>query len=53
MKPRQGEKYTEFYILGPGGSMENYSTNLTVREQGRVITIKAMFLKMELNNYFI
>ncbi len=37
MTPRQGEKYTEFYLLDPEGNMENYPTNLTVGEQGRVI----------------
>lgn len=35
--PRVGEKFTEFYILGPDGKAENYPTELKVGEQGRVI----------------
>lgn len=35
--PAQGEKFTEFYILGPEGMAYNYPTNLTVRENGTVI----------------
>ncbi len=27
--PRQGEKFTEFYLLGPGGKAEGYPANLT------------------------
>lgn len=34
---RQGEKFTEFYILGPGGKAENYPRELRVGEEGRVI----------------
>lgn len=34
--PRQGEQFTEFYILGPGGKMADYPTNLTVGQQGNV-----------------
>lgn len=32
-----GEKFTEFYILGPDGNAGNYPTNLTVGENGNVI----------------
>jgi uncharacterized membrane protein len=35
--PRQGESFTEFYILGPGGKADNYPSNLTVGENGTVI----------------
>ncbi len=35
--PKQGEKFTEFYILGPGGKADDYPTNLRVGEDGRLI----------------
>ena len=35
--PKAGEKFTEFYVLGPNGDAENYPTELKVGEQGRVI----------------
>ncbi len=35
--PKQGEKFTEFYILGPGGKADDYPTTLRVGEEGRVI----------------
>ena len=35
--PKQGEKFTEFYILGPGGKASDYPTNLTVGEEGTII----------------
>lgn len=35
--PKAGEKFTEFYILGPGGKAEGYPTDLAVGEQGQVI----------------
>jgi len=35
--PKQGEKFTEFYILGPGGKAEDYPTNLRVGDTGRVL----------------
>ena len=35
--PKQGEKFTEFYILGPGGKADDYPTNLRVGEEGEVI----------------
>jgi len=35
--PRVGEKFTEFYVLGPEGKAANYTTELQVGEEGRVI----------------
>lgn len=35
--PRPGERFTEFYILGPGGKAEGYPTRLNVSEPGSVI----------------
>lgn len=35
--PKQGEKFTEFYILGPGGMADNYSTQLVMGEKTDVI----------------
>ena len=35
--PKEGEKFTEFYVLGPGGKAEDYPTNLAVGEEGEVI----------------
>ena len=35
--PKEGEKFTEFYILGPEGKAESYPTNLTLGEEGQVI----------------
>jgi uncharacterized membrane protein len=35
--PRVGEKFTEFYVLGPHGSAENYPTELKVGGEGMVI----------------
>ncbi|MGA8849176.1 MAG: DUF1616 domain-containing protein [Dehalococcoidia bacterium] len=35
--PKVGEKFTEFYILGPEGKAENYPTQLRVGEEGRVV----------------
>jgi uncharacterized membrane protein len=35
--PKQGEKFTEFYILGPGGKADDYPTNLHIGEEGEVI----------------
>jgi uncharacterized membrane protein len=36
-KPKVGEKFSEFYILGPNGKAENYPTELKVGEEGKVI----------------
>jgi uncharacterized membrane protein len=35
--PKEGEKFTEFYILGPNGKASDYPTNLTAGEKGSVI----------------
>ncbi|MBE0517349.1 MAG: DUF1616 domain-containing protein [Methanophagales archaeon] len=35
--PKQGEKFTEFYVLGPGGKAFDYPTSLEVGEEGEVI----------------
>ena len=35
--PKQGEKFTEFYILGPGGMADNYPTDLKIGQNGTVI----------------
>ncbi len=35
--PKQGEKFTEFYILGKGGMADDYPTDLTIGEEGEVI----------------
>ena len=37
IKPKQGEKFTEFYILGPNGKAANYPTNITAGKTGSVI----------------
>jgi uncharacterized membrane protein len=35
--PQPGEKFTEFYILGPNGKAGDYPTNLTASESGNMI----------------
>ncbi|MEA1868830.1 MAG: DUF1616 domain-containing protein [Euryarchaeota archaeon] len=35
--PKQGEKFTEFYILGPEGVADDYPTDLSVGDVGEVI----------------
>lgn len=35
--PMVGEKFTEFYILGPGGMAEGYPRELVVEQRGKVI----------------
>lgn len=35
--PKVGEKFTEFYILGPNGQAKNYPTELKAGEEGKVI----------------
>ena len=37
MTPKEGEHFTEFYILGPEGMADNYPTNYTLGESGEVI----------------
>lgn len=34
--PKEGEKFTEFYILGPNGNVSDYPTNLTAGQDGNV-----------------
>ena len=36
--PKTGEKFTEFYLLGPGGIADDYPRNLTV-DQNAIITM--------------
>jgi uncharacterized membrane protein len=35
--PKQGEKFTEFYILGMDGKADNYTTHYTLGDSGQVI----------------
>ena len=35
--PKEGEKFTEFYILGINGTADDYPTNLKLGAEGRVI----------------
>jgi len=35
--PKEGEHFTEFYILGPDGKADNYTTNYVLEESGTVI----------------
>jgi len=35
--PRGGERFTEFYVLGSGGKIDNLPTNLTLGESGTAI----------------
>ncbi len=35
--PKEGEKFTEFYVLGPNGTADDYPTDLKVGEEGTVI----------------
>lgn len=37
VSPKEGEHFTEFYILGPGGKADNYTTNYTLGQSGTVI----------------
>jgi uncharacterized membrane protein len=37
LTPKEGEKFTEFYVLGPNGTASDYPTNLKVGEEGEVI----------------
>lgn len=36
VKPKEGEKFTEFYILGPDGKASDYPTNLTLGQSGQL-----------------
>ena len=35
--PRPGERFTEFYLLGPGGNLSSYPTRLNVSERGMLV----------------
>jgi uncharacterized membrane protein len=35
--PKQGEQFTEFYILGAGGMADDYPVNYTLGDSGKVI----------------
>jgi uncharacterized membrane protein len=56
--PKQGEKFTEFYILGPGGKAYDYPTQVTAGNKSTVIVGMANHeyalvnysLQMSLNN---
>jgi uncharacterized membrane protein len=37
ISPKEGEPLTEFYILGPEGKADNYTTNYTLGQTGTVI----------------
>lgn len=50
--PRTGERFTEFYILGEDDMADDYPTNLTVNETGRV-TIGMVNREHEEVNYTV
>ncbi|MFO8110192.1 MAG: DUF1616 domain-containing protein [Thermoplasmata archaeon] len=35
--PRTGERFTDFYVLGPGGMADDYPTSLSINQSGHVI----------------
>jgi len=35
--PKTGERFTEFYLLGPNGTASDYPTDLKIGEEGKVI----------------
>lgn len=35
--PKQGEQFTEFYILGPNGKLDDYPSTLTIGQDAKVI----------------
>ncbi|HWQ48207.1 MAG TPA: DUF1616 domain-containing protein [Methanosarcina sp.] len=37
VSPKEGEHFTEFYLLGPEGKADNYTTNYTLGQSGTVI----------------
>jgi len=37
--PKEGEKFTEFYIIGPNGTASDYPTELKVGEEGKIKVI--------------
>jgi len=37
VKPKTGERFTDFYLLGPNGTASDYPTDLKVGEEGKVI----------------
>ncbi|RXA19730.1 DUF1616 domain-containing protein [Methanosarcina sp. MSH10X1] len=37
VSPKEGEHFTEFYLLGPQGKADNYTTNYTLGQSGTVI----------------
>lgn len=48
--PRTGERFTEFYVLGPEGKADDYQTDLAVNESGHVI-VGAVNREHETINY--
>ena len=49
--PKQGERFTEFYILGEDGNAHNYPTKLFVGENGTVIIGIVNHEEREVNYY--
>ncbi|MDP4197098.1 MAG: DUF1616 domain-containing protein [Bacteroidota bacterium] len=37
VSPKEGEHFTEFYLLGPQGKADNYTTNYTLGQSGTLI----------------
>jgi uncharacterized membrane protein len=37
LTPKEGEHFTEFYILGPGGKADNYTTKYVLGQSGTVM----------------
>lgn len=50
--PKEGEKFTEFYILGSNGNVTNYPTNLTAGQTGNV-TVEVVNHEYSTVNYKI
>lgn len=61
MVPRVGERFTEFYLLGPGGIAADFPTDLKLGEEGMVIVgivnhehaVVSYHLKIKLNGEVI